>query len=54
VMVKVNKMKVSNIKVAVRLRPLLGDELKQGHSTSKIQADENRKRIVYFFNFFTY
>jgi len=33
-------MKVSNIKVAVRLRPLLHEEEKSGHQTSKVQADE--------------
>ena len=40
-------MKQANIKVAVRIRPMLEDESKQGHSSSKLQVDSANHCIKY-------
>lgn len=38
-------MKLANIKVAVRIRPLLDDEQRQGHQCSKLEVDMENKSI---------
>ena len=38
-------MKLANIKVAVRIRPLLEEERKQGHTCSKLEVDLENKTI---------
>lgn len=38
-------MKQANIKVAVRVRPLIDDEIKAGQTSSKLEIDQETKCI---------
>ena len=38
-------MKLANIKVAVRIRPLLDEEKRQGHACTKLEIDQETKCI---------
>ena len=38
----------TNIAVAVRMRPLLAGELRNGHSSEKLVMDQSREEVEYF------
>jgi hypothetical protein len=40
-------MKQANIKVAVRIRPLLDDESKQGHTSTRIDINQEQRCVKY-------
>jgi hypothetical protein len=38
----------SNVRVAVRVRPLIGHELEKGHKTNQMEVDSEKNEISIF------